>query len=603
MIDLEGRLLRFLAREEHDERRQMHDLRAQSVDQRVLEGECIDGVVVVPEQTTAEQLVLRAPENASKFREGDAVALGDGRRPGFGTPWVYRDYDDVGKLLILERDRYDGCNPRSVDVRATFCVDRRTISGRSRLRDVVRTGFTQPRVRDLLEGRLPAPIDEARLARAAQQLAERGLNAAQVAHGAAAVASASVSLVQGPPGTGKTRLLGEVLAMLCGAGCRIALCAFTHRAVDQALLTAKRLSPELLVFKLTERAEPELEAAGIKVLSARRAASLPKERALVGGTAFQLARILDSAQFHFTVFDEAGQMPIPHAIAGLLLAQRWMFFGDHRQLPPVVTAQHADVGVAVSVFEHLAQTYPCPMLDVTYRMNEQVCGLVGDLFYGGNLHPEPAVGARRLPFQAGGRFDTVLDPERSVVLARVDHLHPGMRSHGEANLVADLVEELVRRHGVPCAEIAVIAPFRAQVRTVRSALQRKAIAGSDAITVDTVERMQGQERDVILLTLAVGDPDALERRGTFFLSTNRLNVALSRARVKAIVVGSRSTFEALPGDVEGLRAAAAFRRLYARLPQEDLTAVYAPGARRSEPVESTDGAGSNVVAGERVLEG
>ncbi len=581
MIDLQQRLLRFLSREEHDERRQLHDLRAQSIDQRVLEGECIADVVAVPERCTENQLVLRAPENLSKFREGDAVALGDGRRPGLGTAWLYGDFDDVAKLLTLERDRYDGCNPRSVDPRARFCVDRRAIGGRNRLRDVVRAGFADERVRALLEGSLAATPDEARVARALEYLRARGLNEAQATHGAAAVGSSSVGLVQGPPGTGKTRLLGEVLAMLCGAGCRIALCAFTHRAVDHALLTAKRLAPDLLVYKLTERAEPELEAAGVRVLSARRAASLPAERVLVGGTAFQLARVIDSARFHFTVFDEAGQMPIPHAIAGLLVAQRWMFFGDHRQLPPVVSAQHADAGVAISVFEHLAKTYSCPMLDVTYRMNAQVCALVGDTFYGGALRPDPVAAARRMPFRAGGRFDAVLDPDRSVVLARVDHLHPGMRSHGEANLVADLIEELIRRHGVPAQEIAVIAPFRAQVRAVRSALQRKAIADGDAVTVDTVERMQGQERDVILLTLAVGDPDALERRGTFFLSTNRLNVALSRARTKAIVVGSKTTFEALPADVEGLRAAAAFRRLYQRLPQEDLTAVYAPGVRRS----------------------
>lgn len=578
MMDFEERLLRFLLREEHDERRQHHDLRAMPVDQRVLEGECIAAARPVPGQGSPERLVLQVVENLSKFRQGDAVTLSDGRNLAFGTPWIYGGYDDAAHLLVLERDRYGDSGTR-VDPAAAYCVDRRVIGARGRLREVVRAGFANPRVRALLDGSLVDAVDADRAERARARLAARGLNAAQVEAGAAAVGGEGVSLVQGPPGTGKTRLLGEILALLCGAGCRIALSAFTHKAVDNALLTVRRLAPQLPVFKLSDREEPELRAQGVRIVAAKRAMTLPRDKALVGGTAFALAKLPEGERFHYTVFDEAGQLPIPHAIAGLLLAQRWMLFGDHKQLPPVISARHADAEVTVSIFEHLTRTYPCPMLDVTYRMNEQVCAVVSRLFYDGGLRPEPSVGARHLSFVPGGRFDAVLDPQKSVVLARIDHLQPGMRSQAEGNLVADLVEELVRRHGVPAAEIAIIAPFRAQVRVIRSALQRKGLAGTETITIDTVERIQGQEREVIVLSLAVGDPDALERRGTFFLSTNRLNVALSRARVKAIVVGSRSTFEALPSDLEGLRAAAAFRRLYRMLPQVDFTAAYGGLAR------------------------
>ena len=579
-MDFEQRLLRFLAREEHDERRQLHDLRALSIDERVLEGECIAGARAWPERCTPEQTVLRVDENVSKFRQGDAVTLSDGRHLMHGSPWTYVRYDDVEHLLVLERDRFSEATP-PIDPRATYCVDRRPIGARGRLREVVRGGFTQQRLRQLLDGSLAVSGDAARAERARQALALRGLNAAQVEHGALAMASSGLSLVQGPPGTGKTRLLGEVLALLGGAGCRLALCAFTHRAVDHALLTVRKLAPALPVFKLTDRQEPELAAQGVRIVAPKKAQVIPRQGALVGGTAFALAKLAENERFHVTAFDEAGQMPIPHAIAGLLLADRWMFFGDHKQLPPVISAQHADAEASASIFEHLSQRYACPMLDVTYRMNDRVCAVVSELFYGGGLRPAPEVGARRMPFVAGGRFDEVLDPDRAVVFARIDHLQPGMRSHAEANLVADLLAEIVRRHGVPPAEVAVIAPFRAQVRVIRSALQRKALAGAEAIVIDTVERIQGQEREVIVLSLAVGDPDALERRGSFFLSTHRMNVALSRAKVKAIVVGSGSAFAALPGDIEGLRAAAAFRRLAARVPQVDLTAVYG-GVRGGE---------------------
>jgi DNA replication ATP-dependent helicase Dna2 len=573
MVDFADRLLRFLSREEHDERRQLHDLRALPVDERVLVGECIAGARLWPERCTAERTVLQVDENMSKFRHGDAVTLSDGHQLAFGSHWTYVRYDDVTHALELERDRF-GDAPPALDPRATYCIDRRLIGARGRLRELVHAGFAQPRVRALLDGTLAPASNLARADRGRVALGARGLNAAQVEHGALALASEGLSLVQGPPGTGKTRLLGEILALLCGKGTRVALCAFTHRAVDHALLTVRKLAPSLPIFKLTDRAEPDLPGLGVQVVGSKRAQLIPKKGALVGGTAFALGKLVGDERFHLTVFDEAGQLPIPHALAGLLLADRWMFFGDHKQLPPVISAQHADAEAAASIFAHLCQRYACPMLDVTYRMNDHVCEVVSGLFYGGGLRPAPAVGARRMPFVPGGRFDDVLAPEKAVVFARIDHLQPGMRAQGEANLVADLVAEMVRRHGVPPGEVAVIAPFRAQVRVIRSALQRKALPGSEAIMIDTVERIQGQEREVIVLSLAVGDPDALERRGTFFLSTHRMNVALSRARVKAIVVGSQSALLALPGDVEGLRAAAAFRRLAAMVPQVDFTAVY-----------------------------
>jgi DNA replication ATP-dependent helicase Dna2 len=287
-----------------------------------------------------------------------------------------------------------------------------------------------------------------------------------------------------------------------------------------------------------------------------------------------LSRLPAGEQFHFTVCDEAGQMPIPHALAGMLRSRRWLFFGDHQQLSPVNTVDHPDREVAMSVFEHFHRLYGSSLLDTTYRMNDQICAVIGEVFYQGALRPAAEAASRRMPFCPGGHHDDVLDPDKSVVLARVDHLQPGMRSVEEANLVADLTEEIVNRHGVSPADIAIIAPFRAQVRMLRSALQKKGLPAGDQLTVDTVERMQGQEREVVLVSLAVGDPDGLRRRSSFFFSTNRLNVSLSRARTKAILVASQGAFRALPMEVESLRAASVFKVLERRLPQVDLTVVY-----------------------------
>ena len=218
----------------------------------------------------------------------------------------------------------------------------------------------------------------------------------------------------------------------------------------------------------------------------------------------------------------------------------------------------------MSIFEHLHDKYGSEMLDVTYRMNGPLSEVVGDAFYGGLL--KSADPDRRMPFKPGGVYDEILSPDEPVVIARVDHLQPGTRSPQEANLIGELVYELRNQHEIPAAEIAVWAPFRAQVRLCRSAMQRRGVPDQDSVVVDTVERMQGQEREVILISLAVGDPDTLSARAAFFFSTNRLNVAMSRARTKVVLVASEGAFRGLPMDPESLRAASLFKSMFRSLP-------------------------------------
>lgn len=573
-LSLEERLLRFLTREEEDEARSSRDLRALPVEERVLEGECIQNAVF--EEQARDSLVFSVTENLSKFRTGDALLVGDGADFEGARQLAYSRYDDESKRLVLERDRFARAPESQLESGVAYCVDRRPLGLRGRLQDVVRAGFAEPAIAAALSGAELPERDDERYRRAAEALARRGMNDSQVEAGADAIAAGRLCLIQGPPGTGKTRLLAEIVTALCTAGCRIALTAFTHRAVDNVLLMLRKLAPELPLFKLgvpSERDAP-VRKAGVRFLDPRQAHKLPPTGMLAAGTCFQLAKLPPKAAFHFTVFDEAAQLPIPHAMAGMLLSRRWILLGDHRQLPPVVKGDHADTEVTSSIFEHLHALYGSHLLDVTYRMNDQVCTVIGDAFYGGRLKSAPVAAKRRMPFCPGGDHDEILDPERSAILARVDHLQPGMRSVEEANLVADLVAELLSRHKLTATDLAIVAPFRAQVRMIRSSLQRKRIPDADAITVDTVERIQGQEREVVLVSLAVGDPDTLHARAAFFFSTNRLNVALSRARTKFVLVASRGAFQALPWDPASLKAASTFKRLFAMLPQVDVTRVY-----------------------------
>lgn len=573
-LTLEQRLLRLLVREERDEQRSHREMRAQPIDARVLEGECIQGAVLLREHEGS--FVFEVADNGSKFRPGDPLVVGDGIDLEHGAPLVCGVYDASSGQLRCEPDAFVRGAEIELEPGATYVIDRRPLGLQGRLRDAVRAAFQWPLLAKVLAGEHVPRHDEGRRQRALTMLAATGLNPAQVQAGAAAIATESMALVQGPPGTGKTRLLAAVVAALCARTCRIALCAFTHRAVGNALLAIKRQAPDLPVFKLASSSgedHEELRAAGVQIVDARRG-KIPDRGVVVAGTCFQIAKLPDNDKFHYTVFDEAGQMPIPHALPGMLRAQRWLFFGDHQQLPPVVATAHADRTAAVSIFEHLHARYGSHLLDTTYRMNDGVCRLVSDSFYGGRIHAAPEAAARRLQFRPGGRLDDVLAPEHGVVWLRVDHHQPGARSPEEANAVADVVEDLVRRHGIPAAEIAVIAPFRAQVRLLRSAIEHKQLPNLAGLVVDTVERVQGQEREVVIVSLTAGDPAESRSRGAFHLSLHRLNVALSRARTKAVLVASAHAFAALPHDADGLRMASRCKELRDRMTTVDLTRLY-----------------------------
>jgi DNA replication ATP-dependent helicase Dna2 len=572
-LTLEQRLLRLLSREERDEQRTARELRAQPVELRVLDGDCIQGARFLGELDGS--LRFEVADNGSKFRAGDPLVAGDGVHLDDGFPLVCGAYEARLGELRCELDPWarDGAGQPELEPGRSYVLDRRPLGLQGRLRDAVRAAFRVEGVAAVLRRERPLGRDEGRLLRARDALQRAGLNPAQVEAGAAAIATDSLALVQGPPGTGKTRLLAAVVAALVRKGCRIALCAFTHRAVGNALLAIRHEDPTLPTFKLASGSSDELRAAGVQLVDARRV-KLPGQGAIVAGTCYQLAKLNEREGFHYTVFDEAGQLPIPHALPGMLRAGRWLFFGDHQQLPPVVATAYADRGAAVSIFEHLQAHYGAHLLDTTYRLNDGVCRVVSETFYGGRLRPAASAAGRRMPFRPGGRLDEVLDPAHAVVWLRIDHQQPGARSPEEANAVADVVEDLVRRHGVPLREIAVIAPFRAQVRLLRSTLEHKQLGVLDDLVVDTVERIQGQEREVVVVSLTAGDPAESKGRGAFHLSTNRLNVALSRARTKAVLVASSHAFRALPHDPDGLRMASRGKELRDRMTCVDLTRLY-----------------------------
>ena len=285
---------------------------------------------------------------------------------------------------------------------------------------------------------------------------------------------------------------------------------------------------------------------------------------------FGLKGAWETNAFDAVVVDEAAQVPLSFASCALLAAPRHILVGDHRQLGPIVQGQHADSLGARSLFEHLAAAYPPMLLQTTYRMNAGLNEFPSRVFYDGRLSPDAHVAVARFRHVPGGAYDELFDPARPAVIALVAHEGFRTRCPAEAQVVAGIVlDRILRQRGAP-DDIAVVSPFRAQLRLIRTLVRRglgaAGYAGSLPV-IDTVERIQGQERDLVIVSLVTSDPDHLAgEAGAFFFSGSRLNVTITRARTKLILVASPLAFAAFPKTLSGLADVERFRRLRRELP-------------------------------------
>jgi len=393
------------------------------------------------------------------------------------------------------------------------------------------------------------------------------LNEDQQAAIQAAIDCETFHLIHGPPGTGKTKVLARLIRLCLDRGERILVACPTNVALDRLLVAVMHLGVRSLLrvggrsTASTEFLEALEGLGGPPVLLddlSRRASDCSrfvqavKGVQLMGATAYQCAAhpIFLRQRFDRVILDEAGQLDEPSALAPLALAPRFVLCGDHLQLPPVVQVRvdprNSEAGLEQSLFERLYRSAPqskISRLRMQYRMNEEVQAIPSRLFYDGTLFPSPEAARRRLLVEPrashSAQINRIMDPELSVVFVDVDGTNSGKARPEEAEVAGWIVEALLKS-GVPPREIGVITPYKAQQVLIRGCLTDKGIE-NHLLSVDTVDRFQGGEREVIILSLARSDGVT-----SFLADKKRLNVSLSRARSKLILLGHAAALEEHP---------------------------------------------------------
>jgi len=362
----------------------------------------------------------------------------------------------------------------------------------------------------------------------------------------------AILAVQGPPGSGKTTVGARLIRALLDDGLRVGVTAQSHAVVGHLLEAVGR--PAL------QKCEPDDHCGAPGVEQAPDNATVVDAltsgtHRLVGGSAWLWSREDLTKKVDVLVIDEAGQYSLANAVAVSRCASRGLvLLGDPQQLSQPSQANHPD-GAGVSALDHLLDgaTTILPgrgvFLDRTWRMHPALARRVSELMYDGRLQAAPDRDRQRLigpgPWQGAG-----------VRWVPVHHTGNQAASPEEAAVVARIVAELAgaswvdvhgTTHPLGLDDILVVAPYNAHVGRLRAALPAGARIG-------TVDKFQGQEAPVAIYTMASSSAEDAPRGIAFLYDLHRLNVAISRARCIAVIVGSPALLDAAVRTPEQLRS-------------------------------------------------
>lgn len=425
-----------------------------------------------------------------------------------------------------------------------------------------------------------------------------------------------LTLIWGPPGTGKTHTVAHILvgyalaAQAAKKPLRILVTAFTHHAIVNVLrklaelARAYHLPPETLsIIKLVgsgNAADEELPPGVERLEDEDLETCLQREAQCIvaGGTVWSAFKGMKKAGgvirswFDVVLVDEASQMRLPDALIAFGASKSHsniILAGDDQQLPPIIHGTYPEEHeyMLSSVFAFMrrqiegaslqdpkAEARKLFQLEENFRMNEPLTAYPRHVLYRGRFKStRPDIRIQTAPAideTSEEIVDTILHPARPVVLCWYTSPRSfTARNPLEAELVALLTDRLSRtllhemkgkslrpyspedfvRHG-----LAALVPHRAQNSAIRQALTRRGFGGRQRPMplVDTVEKMQGKEREVILVSYGVADEEYATAEAQFLLSRNRFNVAATRAERKLIVLCSDTVLDAVPTDRRAL---------------------------------------------------
>ena len=406
------------------------------------------------------------------------------------------------------------------------------------------------------------------------------------------------ALVLGMPGTGKTTTIAHIIRALVSQGKSVLLASYTHTAVDNILLKIKDDNIPILRLGSAGKVHPEVQSfadlGGIPKKTIAEIENSYVNSKVVATTCLGINQsIFNARTFDYCIVDEASQITLPVCLGPIRMARTFVLVGDHFQLPPLVQNKEAqEGGLDISLFKLLSEAHPDSVVNLEhqYRMAEDIMTLSNELIYSGRLKCGTSAVAQRvlqMPSLEAGLaahhhnanslraltaptsictsnsscwLRRALSPQARCLFLNTDTLVvrgmdavSGSRitNPTECLLTTQLVSTLVRS-GVSPRSIGIITFYRSQLALLRQELKEVAGSGAGAeVEMHTADKFQGRDKEVVVLS-CVRSNDA-HNIGDLLKDWRRVNVAVTRARSKLIIVGSKSTLGSSQNEVvEGL---------------------------------------------------
>ncbi len=379
-------------------------------------------------------------------------------------------------------------------------------------------------------------------------------------------------VIQGPPGTGKTYAASRVITSLLAANTKIGIASNSHKAVVNLLLAcgeaARESGTSLKGMKVGGEADAGLLASnpGLQYVASSGDAQGSYHSGVVGGTAWLFTRPEWEGALDFLFIDEAGQVPLANAVAMARCAKNLVLLGDQMQLEQPIQGSHpGDAGLSVLQYalKDTAASLPdAPLfhavvpldyglfLGESRRMHPSICRFISESMYESRLGSHPDCARQKIAVPSGA--NGLITRESGIVFSAVEHDGNIQQSDEEVERVKAIYSELCGRpytdkdgtaRPLEPKDFLFIAPYNAQVRALQAALPQGARVGS-------VDKFQGQQAPVCILSVCSSYGEYGSRGLAFILDRNRINVAISRAQCLAVVVADPRIAGAIPGSLD-----------------------------------------------------
>ncbi|KAK7487914.1 hypothetical protein BaRGS_00020815 [Batillaria attramentaria] len=534
-------------------------------DERERQGDCLQQMVIV-------DTVLGVPETQA-FTEGQGCCVlfqrkpgsEDGRLIGLSTGFI-KDVSDSVVEVVVDRDSFhENAAFQPLVFRIDRCDSFNTagylLSNLSRLVDS--TPHCSKLRSLIIDGRKPEfNLTMSKTAVEKVKTIFKRLNKPQKTAILKVLMCKDFVLIKGYPGTGKTSTIVALVKILKELGQSVLLTSYTHSAVDNILLKLKKDGVPFLRLGRSSRIHPQIQdhAAETLTLDIKSVAELRdfySSYAIVATSCLGINHpVFTQRKFDVCIVDEASQVLQPACLGPLFHADRFILVGDPQQLPPVVQSKEASgLGMEESLFVRLDGAGATYDLNLQYRMNSSIMQLSNELVYQGALKcGSPAVAEACIQPQSIDLAEQcewlhrALDPslansvlflDTSKISAHEASDGKGLWNEMEANLILSLCNTFVQA-GISCADIGVIAPYRSQVKYLQHLLADTSLLHT--VEVNTVDQYQGRDKSVILISFVCSSSaGAAVKKGGLLQDVRRLNVAVTRAKHKLVLVGNSQT--------------------------------------------------------------